>query len=197
LVRTSGNAPVPGRHGGIGYLGIGGQGRVDHCQTGAPLEVCDEGRAEFGVGWEALLVGGLEEEGEPAFALLFGDSFAEMMLDHGGVSTMVHGIVGGSTEDFADEGGDVLEVVGWHGGEERREDGIGGNLPVEAGDESREGFLSAQPFVKGWDFGGHGWDVTPGLQEPYFQLTADDGRPKLAELNNRTSLRQRAEQHTE
>jgi len=60
------------------------------------------------------------------------DAFAEVVADHGGVSAVEGGVVGGAAEDFGDEGCDVLEVLLRHVGEERSEDGVGGNFFVEA-----------------------------------------------------------------
>ena len=156
-VRASGDAPVPGGHGSGLDGGVGGKSGVDDGQAGAPFEIGDEGGAEFGVGGKTLLVGGLEQELEPAFALLVGDALAEVMLDHRGVSAVVIGVFRGSTEDLADEGGDVLEVLRRHAGEERGEERIEGDLLVEALDEGAEGFGSAQPLVEGGDVVGHGW----------------------------------------
>jgi hypothetical protein len=56
------------------------------------------------------LVGGFEEEPHPALALLLGDAFAEVVTDHGSVSAVEGGVVGGATEDLGDELGYVLEV---------------------------------------------------------------------------------------
>lgn len=157
MVRAAGDSPVPGGHGGIGDGSVGGEGGVDDGEAGAPLDVGDEGGAELGVGGEGQFVGGLEEELHPALALLVGDAFAEVMADHVGVSAVVGGVTGGAAEDLADEGGDVLEVLGRHAGEEWGEQRIDGDLLVEAGDEGAERFGSAQPLVKGGDVGGHAW----------------------------------------
>lgn len=159
-IRTAGDSPVPGGHGSRFNGCLRRKSGVDDGEAGAPFEIGDEGGAELGVGGEALLVGGLEEELHPAPALLVGDASAEMVLDHSGVAAMVGGVVVGAAEDFADEGCDVLEVLGRHVGEERCEERVGGDFLVEALDEGTEGFGAAEPFVEGGNFGGHGWDFT-------------------------------------
>ena len=166
MVGAAGDAPVPGGHGGFGDGGVGGEGGVDDGEAGASFEVGDEGGAELGVGGKSLLVGGFEEELEPALALLVGDAFAEVVFDHVGVSAVVGGIVGGAAEDLADEGGYVLEMLGRHLGEERGEQRVGGNFFVEAGDEGAERFCSAEPFIKGGD---HGW-ILAGSSVPEVPL---------------------------
>jgi hypothetical protein len=141
--RAAGDAPIPARHRPGVERGACGEGGVDDGEARAPFEVGEEGGAELGVGGEALLVGGFEQEGEPALALLLGDAFAEVVLDHGEVAALVGGVVGRAAEDFGDEFCDVLEVLGVHASEERGEDGIGGDLLIEAVDEPGEGFGAA------------------------------------------------------
>jgi hypothetical protein len=60
-------------------VAAGGEGGVDDGEAGAPLEVGDEGGAEFGVGRELEFVGGFEE-GHPALALLVGDGAGGNLL---------------------------------------------------------------------------------------------------------------------
>ena len=143
MVGSAGDAPVPGGHGSFVDSGVGGEGGVDDGEARAPLEVSDEGGAELGVGGEVEFVGGFEEETDPVLALLFGDAFAEVVTDHGGVSAVMGGVAGGATEDFGDEGGYVLEVLLGHVGEEGSEDGVGGDFLVEAVDEGVERFCAA------------------------------------------------------
>ncbi len=143
LVGASGDSPVPGGHGGVGDGGVGGQGGVDDGEAGAPFEVGDEGGAELGVGGEFQLVGGFEEEVDPALALGLGDAFAEVMFDHCRVSAVEGGVVGGAAEDLGDELGYVVEVLLWHVCEEGLEEGVSGDLLVETVDEAVEGFCSA------------------------------------------------------
>ena len=76
-------------------------------------------------------------------ALLFGDAFAKMVANHGGMPAVQGGVVGGAAEDFGNEGCDMLEVLLRHLGEEGSEDWVGGNLFVEAGDEAIERFAAA------------------------------------------------------
>jgi hypothetical protein len=116
---------------------------VDDCETGAPFKVGDESGAELGIGGEAEFVGGFEQEGDPAPTLRFGDAAAEVLADHGGVSAVVGGVIGRATEDLGDEGGDVLEMLLRHVGEEGSEQRVGGDLLVEAVDEAVEDFVAA------------------------------------------------------
>jgi hypothetical protein len=143
LVRASGDAPVPGGHGGFDDSGVSRKCGVDDGEARAPFEVSDESGAELGVGGEMEFVGRLEEKGDPAVALLLSDAFAEVMTDHGGVSAVEGGVVGGAAEDLGDELGHVLEVLLWHGGEEGREERVGEDLLVEAVDKTGEDFLAA------------------------------------------------------
>jgi hypothetical protein len=155
MVGTSRDAPVPGGHGGLGDGSIRGKGGVDDGETRAPFEVGDESGTEFGVGGKLELVGGFEEP-DPALALLLGDAFAEVVADHGGVSAVEGGVVGGAAEDFGDELGYVPKVLLRHGGEEWCEERVGGDFLVEAVDETVEDFVAAEPFIQGGDFGRHG-----------------------------------------
>ena len=143
LVGTSGDAPVPGGHGGFGDCGVGRKGGVDDGQARAPFEIGDEGGAELGAGGKLELVGGFEEEPDPAVALLLGDAFAEVVADHGGVAAVEGGVVGGAAENLGDELGYVLEVGLSHVAEERLEERVGGDLLVEAVNEPGEDFAAA------------------------------------------------------
>jgi hypothetical protein len=116
---------------------------VDDGEAGAPFEVGDEGGAELRIGGELKFVGGFEEEPDPALALLLGDVFAEVVADHGGVSAVERGVVGGAAEDLGDELGYALEVGLRDAAEERLEERVGGDLLVEAVDEPGEDFAAA------------------------------------------------------
>ena len=142
LVRTTGDTPTPDGHGGFGDYGVDGEGGVDDGEARAPLEIGDEGGAELGVRGELEFIGRFEEEGHPALALLVCDVAVEMMADHFSMPTVEGGVIGGSTEDFGDELGDVLEVLRGHTGKDRREDRVVRNFLVEACHEPAKGLRS-------------------------------------------------------
>jgi len=84
----------------------------------------------------------------------------------------VRGVVSGAAEDFTDEFGDVLKVFGRHAREERSEQWVGGDLLVEARDESAQWFGTAEPFVECGNVRSHA-GILARLWKPVFKRMTD------------------------
>lgn len=148
LVGTAGHPPIPAGHGfGVGN-GVFGGLAVKDGDAAAPFQVADEGGAEFRVGGHTDLVGGVEEELHPSFALGFVEHFADVMGDHDGVTAVVvFGISFRAAEYFGDEIGDMAGMIGGHGFKDGTDEVVLQDFVVEGPEKVLEGGFAPGPLV--------------------------------------------------
>jgi hypothetical protein len=141
--------PVPAGHRHVRGRPGSGLGVLNR-QPGAPLDVGGERGAEFCVVRQPGVVRRPEQESNPAAPLPFGQPLPEVLGDHPRVPAVLLAVRLRAAEHLAEPFGHPLGVVGRHGGEQRREQGVLGHvLLVEHARHPGQGRQPAGPFEDG------------------------------------------------
>jgi hypothetical protein len=156
LPRASGRSPIPFRHRRIGRWLHHPILRIEHRKPRAPFEITDKGRANFGIGGKADLVGGVKHHRKPALAELLGKVPAEMPADHMGMRATASRVGFWPAEHFGDEGCDMVGMMRVHAREYRRQHGIVRHFLIESRRQRAEGFRTAGPGCQRGDIA---WSV--------------------------------------
>lgn len=122
---------------------------IDHREAGTPFEITHESRTELGIGRDAVLIGGLEQEVHPAFTFLFVEHFTDMVAEHRCMAAAVFlRIFFRTAEDFGNKVGDMAGMVGAHRAENRPQQVVQEDLIIETAEECLEGAFASGPFIK-------------------------------------------------